>query len=477
MSTPSIVSHNPFRSNAATPNATGTSASSGPPSFTSTPGAGETPVNGHGSRTTNLASSNAAASSSTNALDVTSSRPPPRSWTPEEEPPAYTPAPDVYQGETTVEYGPRRPFQPPPVPPPQSQSPQHTGYSTSSGWSQNQQSRPGQGQGQSLWQQITGQLSDIVNAASSASLSQGSAYNASPQHNSQWSAYPGQQQQPPPQRQPTTPRPYSSFLPPPPPRHPSSSTLSVASEPSPHSPPSSDFARDFYAAGPNLPGQGEFSPPSGPPPSTGSTPRPPTSPARSHGRPEDEGKPTRTPVPGRPLLKDGKTLVYPKGYECDKCHNTGYKHFDPTHPCKKCWSKYSKPFSGPLVYAFAPSSPNSPSHANTNLQRPLPRTIGPRSTPQPPGGYPPRPPPSPYVPIPPPAPMINLPPMPSMRSMGPMTVYTPGRPPPGAVVYSAGDPRIGGRLCYRCGGKGTVSFMIIDRETCEVCGGSGRVFN
>lgn len=52
------------------------------------------------------------------------------------------------------------------------------------------------------------------------------------------------------------------------------------------------------------------------------------------------------------------------------------------------------------------------------------------------------------------------------------------RPPngSGAVVYSAGDPRIGGRLCWRCDGKGNTSFMLLDRITCPVCGGIGRTF-
>ena len=45
-----------------------------------------------------------------------------------------------------------------------------------------------------------------------------------------------------------------------------------------------------------------------------------------------------------------------------------------------------------------------------------------------------------------------------------------------AVVYKAGDPRLGGRLCWQCEGTGTVSFLIFDESTCEVCGGIGRVF-
>jgi len=45
-----------------------------------------------------------------------------------------------------------------------------------------------------------------------------------------------------------------------------------------------------------------------------------------------------------------------------------------------------------------------------------------------------------------------------------------------AVVYKAGDPHLGGTLCWRCEGTGTVSLFIFDETTCEVCGGIGRVF-
>ena len=39
-----------------------------------------------------------------------------------EEPPAYSPRPDAYTGETTIEYGPSRPFQPAPTQPHQPNS-------------------------------------------------------------------------------------------------------------------------------------------------------------------------------------------------------------------------------------------------------------------------------------------------------------------------------------------------------------------
>ncbi|KAG9018111.1 hypothetical protein FRB90_012262 [Tulasnella sp. 427] len=130
-----------------------------------------------------------------------------------------------------------------------------------------------------------------------------------------------------------------------------------------------------------------YAPPTGPPPQRNPSQ---SSPARNTEASEDDGKPTVQPTPGRPLLNNGKTLVYPPGYFCHKCwnltpavfltgviagNNTGYKSFDPTHPCSKCWQKYSRPYSGPLTYAPWANRP-----ADTNFQRPLPRTFGPSST-------------------------------------------------------------------------------------------------
>ena len=45
-----------------------------------------------------------------------------------------------------------------------------------------------------------------------------------------------------------------------------------------------------------------------------------------------------------------------------------------------------------------------------------------------------------------------------------------------SVTYYAGDPRIGGSLCWKCGGQGTID-MLFFRETCPLCSGIGRVFN
>lgn len=191
-------------------------------------------------------------------------------------------------------------------------------------------------------------------------------------------------------------------------------------------------------------------------------------------------------------------------------NNTGYKNFDPGHPCSKCWQKHSKAYSGPLTYAPWANRP-----ADTNFQRPLPRTFGPGST----------------------AlslqrgqstarPSWNTGPGESYRSSSsswgnsssnvslcrtfsssrgtrlskgrlalsiateiasaagrgnsrsgthlqdrsPQVVRGLGLPPPGAVVVRPGDPRIGGRRCWNCGGDGTISFFLFE-ERCPSCRG------
>ncbi|KAI0792208.1 hypothetical protein C8Q75DRAFT_792307 [Abortiporus biennis] len=393
----------------------------------------------------------------------------------EELPPAYTPAPDVYHGETTVELGPRRPFQqaPPPLQTLQPIQTQQTGWPP---------------------------------------------YTTGPNN---WSGFPGLQTQ--------STGSNSRFAPPP--RHPRSPTRSHnLRRPSP-SRPVSDFARDFYAAGGDVDpivvsaedagsrassASVQFAPPPGQPPSTSSS----RSTASSNGGVPNDGKPTKSPVPGHPLLLNGKVLVYPAHYECPKCRNTGYKNFDPSQPCNKCWQRYSKTYTGAITYAPWSSSANTPSDSNTSLQRPLPSFAPPqanlrqtRSLHRPSqsmgnmtgssqaglsrsasssrldSGYPgasaqhSRVLPLPGGGIPLSSYLDNL-----GRSVnsninaalgGPTprvaTGYAP--PPPGAQSYRPGDPRIGGRLCWRCGGSGTISFLVFDERSCPVCDGIGRTFN
>jgi hypothetical protein len=149
----------------------------------------------------------------------------------------------------------------------------------------------------------------------------------------------------------------------------------------------------------------------------------------------------------------------------------GYKGGNPKNPCNQCWKKYAKPFSGPLVYSYSASS--SPA---SNLQKPLPHNLpsapsvasscsAASSSPQPArtltrnnprqGGF---------------NQSQNLPrqPMPSVSAIAP--------PPAGnSVTYFAGDPRIGGTVCWQCGGRGTFELLIF-RETCSECAGIGRIF-
>ena len=105
--------------------------------------------------------------------------------------------------------------------------------------------------------------------------------------------------------------------------------------PPPGTPPSgrpnsqlSDFAQDFYnSGGATTPPpasqqqsqQPRYAPPPGPPPPTRPRPASTSSGAGSTAPPASDGRPTTTPTPGHPLLRNGKTLIYPEGYLCQKC--------------------------------------------------------------------------------------------------------------------------------------------------------------
>ena len=186
--------------------------------------------------------------------------------------------------------------------------------------------------------------------------------------------------------------------------------------------------------------------------------------------------------------------------------NTGYKGFDPSHPCSRCWEKYAKPYSGAITYASWTSDGSST--ASSTFQRPLPVFAAPqtalhqqsaswsgpvsnlsraattsRASNGYGGGYPGAS--ARVIPIAGGAlPMgtyldrlggggarSGFPP-PSWQLGGGLLPSSPGN----ATVYSPGDPRIGGRLCWRCGGRGKTSFLIFDEETCKICGGMGRTF-
>ncbi|KAJ7097056.1 hypothetical protein B0H15DRAFT_797789 [Mycena belliarum] len=411
-----MSSHNPFRTPAASPNATGSSYAPPP----------DPPPQRHAPPST------------------------PRPPTPDdpsvEAPPPYTTRPAVYEGESTLEYGPARPFQtaPPPLPPPMLHPPGGSGFLPPPMHPQHSGFAPPQHQQQpSLWQQLTG-------APSSSGSGSG------------WAAYPGrppQQYQPPPQQYAP---PHQQYAPPPP------------QQPPPHT-HVSEFARDFYAttavppgafsdvSGARAGGAGPagYPPPPVPPPLSQTYQPPPGAPpprgAEGDGAGAavpDDGRPTSTPIPGHPLLRGGKMLVYPPHYTCAKCNNTGYKHADPTHPCSKCWEKHARPYAGALLHAPSASSA-APASPSSTFQRPLPH---PSPAPPPPSqGY--APPPSQFAP-----PIVYSAPPP------------PGAYPPPAQVYPPGDARLGGAPCWRCGGRGSVSFLVFETVMCTVCGGVGRVY-
>ncbi|RPD64063.1 hypothetical protein L226DRAFT_460018 [Lentinus tigrinus ALCF2SS1-7] len=448
-----VSSHNPFRTRAVTPLPTGASE----------------------------AGVSSAETSSSNGDSDAPERPPQIDTSVsdilnEELPPAYTPAPNVYEGEATLELGPRRPFQQAiPMPPRQ------PSYGPS------QFPPPSWG----LSPQPTG--------------------------SSGWSSFPGQRRQ----ELYTTPAP--------PPIHPDLAGIQRPSS-TPNSPhgPLSDFARDFYAAGAGDSGlyggsssryqadesdasspsssSRRYAPRSGEPPNRARSPAQDSSP--------DDGRPTDRPVPGHPLLRHGKVLVYPAGFECQKCRNTGYRNYDPSHPCSRCWDKYAKPYAGAITCAPWTADGQASSSSSGTFQRPLPVFRAPQaalhqqsaswSGPLPANaglsrsattsrvsqansnGYPgaSR---THVVPI-----AGGVLPMSSyldrLGGVGGRTVFPPpswpspggqsGTPPSSgnAVVYAPGDPRIGGRLCWRCGGRGKTSFLIFDEETCSICGGVGRTF-
>ncbi|KAJ6462755.1 hypothetical protein C8R47DRAFT_992895 [Mycena vitilis] len=373
----------------------------------------------------------------------------------EEAPPAYTTRPDAYHGESTVEFGPARPFQQvpmqPPPPPPLLQP-------RNGGWIPQQQAP-------SLWQQLTGQ-------SSSAQFPPAT-----------WSAYPGRQQQ------------YAS-----PPQQAPPLTTHV-----------SEFARDFYATT-NVP-PGAFSdvsgarnasasgsgagypPPALPPPQQTAQYQPPpgapppSSPACAGGVPDD-GRPTSTPIPGHPFLNNGTMLVYPPHHECSKCNNTGYKHGDPARPCAKCWSRYARPYSGAVAHAPSASGSGSAGHAATTFQRPLPRTYAPA-----PGSLSAYPgasshlspasarspsPTSARSPVPHGSPVPPGTYGPTASGAYPPTIYAPHAAPPTiyapTTTYAPGDARLGGAPCWRCGGRGAVRFLVFETVGCAVCRGVGRVF-
>ena len=173
--------------------------------------------------------------------------------------------------------------------------------------------------------------------------------------------------------------------------------------------------------------------------------------------------------------------------------NTGYKSFDPSHPCRKCWDKYSKPYSGPIVYTSWNEGPSNrqrpllnirPSAANPSLSfsRSLSSIVNqarndlysfPGNSPR--HSHPPPPPPSFPVPRPfPSRPQSGF--ITTSANRSPSPAWSRNGPSPPAVLRP-GDPGIGGTPCWNCLGSGrTFGFLLLTNNTCDLCGGIGRLF-
>lgn len=130
--------------------------------------------------------------------------------------------------------------------------------------------------------------------------------------------------------------------------------------------------------------------PSSPPPLPNryqpSTPTAPSPPRRSAStatttthRPPSPLGPTTLPTPGHPLIHKDQVLIYPRGYRCPKCNNTGFKHDDPFHPCKKCWRSHGQPFTRFLAYSW-PTARNGSIDTTSeayHYQRPMTLAVNP----------------------------------------------------------------------------------------------------
>ncbi|KAJ2911596.1 hypothetical protein MD484_g8819, partial [Candolleomyces efflorescens] len=235
--------------------------------------------------------------------------------TEDELPPAYTPSADVRSGETTVEYGPRRPFQTAPARPnPHATNLHPNATGSSSSFSSLGYSGNGRRGGGGLLSQLANQLQDLtMRTVSPHSTGMSSSYpppSRPPPSPVGAAAYPGQQQQ--------QHRIYAPPAAPPPPPRPAQPQQNASTVVTPPEGATSDFARDFYAAGADVNVEAAT-------PSTDSTGGlGTTNSAAAGGEGLAPGKPTTTPTPGHPYLHDNMLLVYPKGYECDKCAYTSY---------------------------------------------------------------------------------------------------------------------------------------------------------
>lgn len=114
--------------------------------------------------------------------------------------------------------------------------------------------------------------------------------------------------------------------------------------------------------------------------------------------------------------------TYPEGYWCPKCRNTGIKIKNGLS-CQDCYGRFAKQHANIYNNSYYNQGPIS-----------TPWYGGLHST--------------------------------SQR-------FVPASSPP--IVVSPGDPRIGGILCGRCRGRGTI-YDLLGSFTCTTCRGVGRLF-
>lgn len=168
-------------------------------------------------------------------------------------------------------------------------------------------------------------------------------------------------------------------------------------------------------------------------------------------------EPTQRPVGGQPLLNANRILIFPdtNHIECTKCHDTGYKAYDPNTPCSRCWSKYGQPFSSARRIALRSTIPGGNSYP-PNTQKPLPKQQRPSTQPQTQSTYiqPQQTGWQQHQPHYQPHPSLMPPPQHPPPQHQPFFYGHPNVPPQGSlppIVVRPGDPRIGGRLCPNCG--------------------------
>lgn len=130
--------------------------------------------------------------------------------------------------------------------------------------------------------------------------------------------------------------------------------------------------------------------------------------------------PLKTGPPKSKTIDKSIPWVYPVGYFCHKCANTGYKLRN-DRPCKICWRRFS---------------PQTTNNTHDVYVRPNDTVT--------------------YIAAP-----VFQPPLPRNRIQ--------------PLVLEPGDPRIGGLICNQCNGTGRIRFFL-DKELCPICRGVGRVF-